>query len=133
MTTRTNEHGVQLRIERERLVQAHAQAAREANLKLASLLAWAEREIESTGELAKKLRSASRLSYKCSNGYGTRSKTNKEEMEMLVLSRKDGEEIIIGTGDKAIRVVVHLNGSRVRIGIAAPRDVPVKRGELKDN
>lgn len=48
---------------------------------------------------------------------------------MLVLSRRDGEEIVIGTGDKAIRVVVHRDGgNRVRVGIDAPRDMPIVRG-----
>jgi len=48
---------------------------------------------------------------------------------MLVLSRRDGESIVIGTGDKAIRVVVHRDGgNRVRIGIDAPREMQIVRG-----
>lgn len=47
---------------------------------------------------------------------------------MLVLSRRPGEEIIIGGN---IRVtVVSVKGDRVRIGIAAPNDVPVDRSEV---
>ena len=47
---------------------------------------------------------------------------------MLVLSRKAGEEIVI---DGNIRVViVALQNGRVRIGIDAPRDVHIVRGEL---
>ena len=48
---------------------------------------------------------------------------------MLILSRKDGEEIVIGSGKDTIRVVVHRDGgNRVRIGIDAPRDMPIVRG-----
>lgn len=47
---------------------------------------------------------------------------------MLVLSRKAGEEIIIGDN---IRLVVNrVSGNRVTIGIAAPDDVHIIRGEL---
>jgi carbon storage regulator len=47
---------------------------------------------------------------------------------MLVLTRKVGEEIVIGDG---IRVkVVSVQGDRVRVGIDAPRDVPVDRLEI---
>lgn len=47
---------------------------------------------------------------------------------MLVLSRKVGEIIVI---DEQIQVeVLEVNGSRVRIGISAPRNVNIKRGEL---
>lgn len=49
---------------------------------------------------------------------------------MLVLSRKVGEEIVIGSD---IRVsVVAVKGNRVRIGITAPRDVNIVRGELAE-
>lgn len=48
---------------------------------------------------------------------------------MLVLSRKAGEEILIGDN---IRLVVNrVSGNRVTIGIAAPDDVHIIRGELK--
>jgi carbon storage regulator CsrA len=47
---------------------------------------------------------------------------------MLVVSRKVNEEIIIG-GD--IRVtVIRVEGSRVRLGISAPREVSIRRAEL---
>lgn len=47
---------------------------------------------------------------------------------MLVLSRKAGDEIIIGDN---IRLVVNqIKGQRVSIGIVAPGDVQVVRGEL---
>jgi len=47
---------------------------------------------------------------------------------MLVLSRRLGEEIIIGSH---IRVtVLSVTGGRVRIGIAAPDDIAVDRAEV---
>lgn len=50
---------------------------------------------------------------------------------MLVLSRKLGESIII---DNNITVtVVELCGSRVRLGIEAPQEVPIRRSELDVN
>lgn len=49
---------------------------------------------------------------------------------MLVLSREPGETILIGDNIE-IRIVA-IKGEKVRIGIAAPKSVPVIRGELKD-
>lgn len=47
---------------------------------------------------------------------------------MLVLSRKRGEKIIIGTN---ITISIErFNGDKVRIGIEAPREVPVHRQEI---
>ena len=48
---------------------------------------------------------------------------------MLVLSRKVGDEIIIG--DNIRLVVSQMSGNRVSIAIDAPREVHVVRGELK--
>ena len=47
---------------------------------------------------------------------------------MLVLSRKPGEFITIGDSIKI--TVIESRGGKVRIGIEAPREVPVVRGEL---
>lgn len=47
---------------------------------------------------------------------------------MLVLSRKVGEEIVIG---EDIRVtIVEVRGNRIKLGFAGPREVTVRRGEL---
>jgi carbon storage regulator CsrA len=47
---------------------------------------------------------------------------------MLMLSRKLGDEILIGDN---IRLVVNrIVGNRVMLGIAAPHDVHIVRGEL---
>jgi len=48
---------------------------------------------------------------------------------MLVLTRKLMEKLYIG-GDICV-TVVRLEGSQVRLGIEAPRDIPVIRAELK--
>lgn len=47
---------------------------------------------------------------------------------MLVLSRKKDEEIIIA-GDIRIKIV-EIRGDKVRIGIEAPKSVPVHRMEV---
>lgn len=47
---------------------------------------------------------------------------------MLVLSRKSDETIVIA-GDIRI-TVLSVKGNRVRIGIEAPRDMPIRRSEL---
>lgn len=49
---------------------------------------------------------------------------------MLVLSRKPGETINIG--DNISVTVVSIGPNRVRIGIDAPREVNVWRGELPE-
>ncbi len=47
---------------------------------------------------------------------------------MLVLSRKVGQEVVIGDD---IRVtVVSIHGNQVRLGFAAPADIPICRTEL---
>jgi carbon storage regulator len=49
---------------------------------------------------------------------------------MLVLSRKVDESIRISSDIEV--VVQRISGNRVTIGILAPRDIPVVRGELDD-
>ncbi len=49
---------------------------------------------------------------------------------MLVLSRKKNERIVIG-GNITI-MVIEVRGDKVRLGIDAPRDVPVHRQEVHD-
>lgn len=47
---------------------------------------------------------------------------------MLVLSRKKGEEIVIGGG---IRVtVLEIHGNRVKLGFGGPAAVPIHRDEV---
>ena len=47
---------------------------------------------------------------------------------MLVLSRRVGESITIG--DDVVVTVLEVRGDVVRVGIEAPRSVPVHRTEL---
>ena len=47
---------------------------------------------------------------------------------MLILQRKAGESLVIGE-DITIRVV-SVDGTRVRLAISAPEDVPILRTEL---
>jgi len=54
----------------------------------------------------------------------------KEEYVMLVLSRKCGEAIVIADGITV--TVLEVQGSRVKIGIAAPGDTPIHRGEVHE-
>ena len=53
---------------------------------------------------------------------------NLEGMAMLVLSRKKNESIIIN--DDITIVVVEIRGDKVRLGVEAPREVPVHRSEV---
>lgn len=48
---------------------------------------------------------------------------------MLVLSRKEGEKLVIG--DNIVLVVSKICGNRITLGIEAPADVKILRGELK--
>lgn len=50
---------------------------------------------------------------------------------MLVLTRRIGEKLIIGTGDSAISVaVLGTKGSQIRLGVEAPKHVEVHREEI---
>ena len=49
---------------------------------------------------------------------------------MLVLSRKKNERIMIG--DDITIVVVEVRGDKVRLGIEAPKEIPVHRREVYD-
>ncbi len=47
---------------------------------------------------------------------------------MLVLSRKPGEQIVIG--NNIVVSVISSRGNRIKLGISAPGDTPIKRSEL---
>jgi carbon storage regulator len=54
--------------------------------------------------------------------------SHREEPIMLVLSRRDGEQIVVG--DNVIIKVLAVAHGRVRVGIEAPRNVQVRRSEI---
>jgi carbon storage regulator len=49
---------------------------------------------------------------------------------MLILSRKSGEEIILG--DDIVIKVTEISKGSVKIGIDAPKETAILRGELRD-
>jgi carbon storage regulator len=56
--------------------------------------------------------------------------TNKKELAMLVLSRQRDESIMIG--DDVEITIVDVRGDKVRLGINAPKSIPVHRREIYD-
>jgi carbon storage regulator len=53
---------------------------------------------------------------------------------MLVLSRREGEDIIITAGDgtRTRVAVVEIRGDRVRLGFEAPDDTSIHRREVQE-
>lgn len=49
---------------------------------------------------------------------------------MLVLTRKEGESIIIGDNVKIM--IINAQDGRARIGIDAPKEIPIAREEVKE-
>lgn len=49
---------------------------------------------------------------------------------MLVLSRKRDEKLMIG--DDVVVTIIEIRGDKVRLGIEAPREIPVHRREVYD-
>lgn len=47
---------------------------------------------------------------------------------MLVLSRKKNESIVVD--DAIVITIVEIRGDKVRLGIEAPREVPIHRSEV---
>ena len=54
----------------------------------------------------------------------------RRNVGMLVLSRKKNESIVINDDIKI--VVVEIRGDKVRLGVEAPKEVPVHRREVYD-
>jgi carbon storage regulator len=47
---------------------------------------------------------------------------------LLIITRRPGEKIMLG--DQIVIEVIEVSGSSVRVGIAAPKSVPVYREEI---
>jgi carbon storage regulator len=47
---------------------------------------------------------------------------------MLILTRRPNEAVMIG--NEVTVTILEVDGHRVRLGIAAPRDIPILRDEL---
>jgi carbon storage regulator len=59
------------------------------------------------------------------------SKTSQQkELKMLVLSRQKDESIMVG--DNVEITIVDVRGDKVRLGITAPKEIPVHRREVFD-
>ena len=54
---------------------------------------------------------------------------NRMEAGMLILTRRIGESLTVG--DEIKVTILGQKGNQVRVGIDAPRDLPVIREELK--
>lgn len=50
---------------------------------------------------------------------------------MLVLTRKEGERIVIN-GQEMTITILQIDGNRCRVGVEAPKGVQILRGELVD-
>jgi carbon storage regulator CsrA len=60
-------------------------------------------------------------------GSGTQS---RRVVKMLVLSRKPGESVVIGGGIAV--TVIKMTGNVVQLGFDAPKEIPIRRSELKE-
>ena len=47
---------------------------------------------------------------------------------MLILSRKTGEKLMIG--DDVELTILGIKGNQVRVGVSAPKEIPVHREEV---
>jgi carbon storage regulator len=54
---------------------------------------------------------------------------NQEEFGMLVLSRKQGQRIVVCNGITV--TVVSVRGSRVKLGFDGPAEIPIHREEVQ--
>jgi carbon storage regulator len=64
------------------------------------------------------------------DGYDPFTLSSKEGLEMLVLSRRAGEAIVVG--EDVVLTVLSVQGSTIRLGIKAPADVAVDRQEVHE-
>tara|TARA_R100000808_G_scaffold24920_1_gene59373 strand:+ start:1660 stop:1920 length:261 start_codon:yes stop_codon:yes gene_type:complete len=80
------------------------------------------------------------MSAALSSSFGFGFLSNRKDSEMLILTRKAGEEITISStetfhelthiGPKLKLKVLSVNGTRVKLGFEAPKSIDVRRSEL---
>ena len=52
---------------------------------------------------------------------------------MLVLTRREGDSVILETSDGPIEISIEeINGAQLRVGFKAPKSVRILRSELKE-
>ncbi len=63
-----------------------------------------------------------------------RAINGQEVLEMLVITRREGEEVVVGDPANPIGVVriAAIRGDRVRLAFAFPREIDVHRREVAD-
>ena len=63
-----------------------------------------------------------------------RSRGERKEFNMLALTRRVGEEIVIGDPDHPLGLirVVQIHGDKVRLALDFPREIPINRKELAE-
>lgn len=49
---------------------------------------------------------------------------------MLILSRRIGESLVIGEDPMITATIINIQGNQVKIGVTAPKKVPVDREEI---
>jgi carbon storage regulator len=49
---------------------------------------------------------------------------------MLILTRKPGENILIGENMEICVTILGVKGCQVRVGVSAPKNIPVHREEI---
>lgn len=49
---------------------------------------------------------------------------------MLILARRIGETVVIGEDSEISFTILGINGKKIRIGINAPKNIPVHREEI---
>jgi carbon storage regulator len=88
-----------------------------------------EAKVDFVNQVWHNICSVRELSVVCVQNFSSFSSfLNRREHQMLVLSRKEGEKIVIGEG--VVLTINRIAGNRVAIGIEAPRDIRIVRGEL---
>lgn len=50
---------------------------------------------------------------------------------MLILSRRIGETLVVGDNVKI--TILSVKGNQIRIGVEAPKEISIKRGELDED